>query len=154
MDFPPNALKFNFHQHLEINKTASRRVIDPRTNYQYEITFEDVNYICPICSHLQPAPPLADTDYQCPKCKWYYKAAGNLLVVFSPNTVKVPINALAPGQRPPTTVTESGSSDEDSVQAAHEKSVADWKAHLINEGEDAAWARKVQVLVNEAKKSK
>lgn len=152
MEFPPSALKFNLTEFIRIKPAAGQRIIDPQTGYQYEITYKDVELDCPICHRVQPAPPIALADYRCPGCGWYYKVQDNLLVVFSPQSIQVTINALEPGEFPPQMVVDGAIQDSDSVAVQYKNSTDTWRRAVGNNEEKEAWGRRVQILTTEALK--
>lgn len=143
-NFPPNSVKMKLVEHLQIRPNAHKRVIDPNTGYQYEVLYKDVQLACPICQYMQPAPPCAGVDYQCPKCKWNYKIYEEMLVVWNPATLGVSTEALAPGTNPyERAVDDSGGQDPERADAIYEESRQDW---LKTEANREKWAKRIQSL--------
>lgn len=145
---PKGAIKLNLASHISIRKNAGRRIIT-QTGYQYEVTAEEIELICPICNHPQPAPTAQGVDYQCPKCRWYYKVYGDMLCCFSPSSIGVSIVALAPGERPEQVIFDGPSSEPDKLDRVYQESIDDWKKRKGN-NEEEAWGRKTQVIMADA----
>lgn len=137
--YPPGCVKLRAIEHLEFKPNAHKRIIDPNTGFQYEISHSEVNYICPICSHIQAAPAVEDFDYACPKCQWRYKLIGDLLVLWHPSSVGVELPAAHPGYNPfADKVIDAGGDLADPARAAGAQELATdrWlKAQANNEGD-------------------
>jgi DNA-directed RNA polymerase subunit RPC12/RpoP len=142
-------MKLQAIEHLQLKPNAHKRVIDPNTGFQYEISSPEVNYICPICSHIQAAPAVEDFDYACPKCEWRYKLIGDLLVLWHPSSVGVELPAAHPGYNPfADKVVDAGGELADPARAAgaQEYATEQWlKARANNEGD--TFGLKIQAVV-------
>lgn len=146
---PPRCIKLHAVEHLELKSNAHKRIIDPRTGHQYEISAPEVNYICPICRHRQAAPAVEDFDYACPKCSWRYKLIGDMLVLWDPGSVGIELPAAVPGYNPfSDKIIDAGGDLADPSRAAGAQELATerWLQARANNEEDS-FGLKIQAVV-------
>ena len=124
-DIPPNAIKLNLAQHVFLRRIDQRIIVPGKT--QFEVEASEVEYSCPICQHIQAAPPLEDTDYECPKCKWHYKVYGDMLVLWDPRMLGRKIEAKPPGWKPREIVDDPGYADLARASALKEEENRKWR---------------------------
>jgi hypothetical protein len=130
---PPKAIKLHLHPYV-FPRRFGQRIVDPGKK-QYEIEAVDIEFSCPICQEVQAAPPLNDTDYECPKCKWRYKVYDDLLVMWDSRTAGVDLPAHPPGWQPRELVDDGGYGDLDRADAIKEEEIQKWRIAQIR-GED------------------
>lgn len=151
-DIPARAVRLQVAEFLEFKPNAHKRIIDPNTLHQYEISHEEVNLICPICSHVQASPACEDTDYQCPKCSWRYKLIGDMLVLWHPGTVGIDLPAHAPGYNPfSDTVVDGGGEIADPARAAQAREYANNQWVKAQANKDESFGKKIQIIMPEKK---
>lgn len=127
MDYPKTAIRLHLQHFLQLKKNRSQRIIDPHTLHQYEVLVDDLEYVCPICGFIQPAPPLSHTEYACPNCDWRYMNDREMLVIWDPKTVGRETFPLSPGEVPGKdnihgAILESGEDSKEIVDAVYKKS--------------------------------
>lgn len=149
-DLPKECVKLYFAEFLQLRPNAAKRIINPQTGHQYEITQKEVDYICPICRHIQAAPYADGVEYECPKCKWHYKVYDEMLAIWNPKNLGVETYGYPPGAKPATihkAELEGGTDtlDPEKVQDAYDKSTRQFKKAEVNNELDA-YGKRIQIL--------
>jgi DNA-directed RNA polymerase subunit RPC12/RpoP len=153
--YPKKALKLFLREHIRLRPNAAAgRVIDPRTGYQYEITQDMVDYICPLCRSTQAAPAQDGVEYACPYCDARYMTHDQMLVLWRPKDVGVETSPLPPGKRIEDMETllqaqvdsSVDSHDPEKVQVEYDKSQKKFIKKMLNDPlqDGADFAKKIQ----------
>ena len=154
-DYPKEAALLRTLDWISIKKDRPQgRIIDPVTGFQREVTADLFEYICPLCHFVQPAPPLNNVEYACPKCDARYLVVDELLALWTPDRVGVETTPLKPGELHPNqgnihqAVIDTGidAADPEKVKMIYDKSQKKFIAATINQDKDPdKYASKIQV---------